>query len=192
MILAEDDVELIDSETDDIGLQSGTIGITRDASQVVIEPVAPEEFLIEQQAKSMMDAKFCAHQTRKTLSELRDMGFTDEQLDKIGDHEHVDLDTSPEVLARHDDLNITKGLDAQGYQDQVRDVLVIEAYMMVDIEGTGTATLHRILKAGHALLEVEETDRKPFITFCPLPIPHSFTAVTSPTVCALRKTPGQS
>ena len=174
MILAEDNVELIDSETDDIGLVSGTIGITSDASQVVIEPVAPEEFLIEQQAKSMMDAKFCAHQTRKTLSELRDMGFTDEQLDKIGDHEHVDLDTSPEVLARHEDLNITKGLDAQGYQDQVRDVMVIEAYMMVDIEGTGTATLHRILKAGNALLEVEETDRKPFIAFCPLPIPHSF------------------
>ena len=56
MILAAINVELIDSETDDIGLQSGTIGITRDASQVVIEPVAPEEFLIEQQAKSMMDS----------------------------------------------------------------------------------------------------------------------------------------
>ena len=158
MILAEDDVELIDSETRRYRPRSGSIGITRDTSQVIIEPVAPEEFLIEQQAKSMMDAKFCAHQTRKTLSELRDMGFTDEQLDKIGDHEHVDLDTSPEVLARHDDLNITKGLDAQGYQDQVRDVMVIEAYMMVDIEGTGTATLHRILKAGNALLEVEEVE----------------------------------
>ena len=54
----------------------------------------------------------------------------------------------------------------------MRDVLAIEAYMMVDIEGTGTATLHRILKAGHALLEVE--DDRTFITFCPLPIPHSF------------------
>ena len=148
MILAEENVELIDSDTDEIGLVSGSIGITRDTSKVIIEPVAPEEFLIEQQAKSMMDAKFCAHQTRKTLSELREMGFSDEQLDNIGDHEHVDMDTSPEVLARHDDLNITKGLDAQGYQDQVRDVMVIEAYMMVDIEGTGTATLHRILKAG--------------------------------------------
>jgi hypothetical protein len=174
MILAEEEVELIDSNTDEIGLVSGTIGITRDTSQVIIEPVAPEEFLIEQQAKSMMDAKFCAHQTRKTLSELRDMGFSEKQLANIGDHEHVDLDTSPEVLARHDDLNITKGLDAQGYQDQVRDVMVIEAYMMVDVEGTGSATLHRILKAGNALLEVEEVDRKPFIAFCPLPIPHSF------------------
>ena len=51
MLLAEEDVELIDSETDEIGLVSGTIAITRDTSQVVIEPVAPEEFLIEQQAK---------------------------------------------------------------------------------------------------------------------------------------------
>ena len=66
------------------------------------------------------------------------------------------------------------GFDAQGYQDQVRDVMVIEAYMMVDVEGSGTATLHRILKAGNALLEVEEVERKPFIAFCPLPIPHSF------------------
>ena len=174
MVLADEGVELIDSEADSIGLVSGTIGVTRDTSQVIIEPVAPEEFLIEQQSKSMMDAKFCAHQTRKTLSELRDMGFTEKQIDEIGQHEHVDLDTSPEVLARHDDLNITKGIDAHGYQDQVRDVLVIEAYMMVDVEGTGTATLHRILKAGNALLEVEEVDRKPFIAFCPLPIPHSF------------------
>ena len=122
----------------------------------------------------MMDAKFCAHQTRKTLSELRDMGFTDEQLDEIGDHEHVDLDTSPEVLARHEDLNITKGLDAQGYQDQVRDVLVIEAYMMVDIEGQERLPSTASSKQAHALLEVEEVSRKPFITFCPLPIPHSF------------------
>ena len=73
MILAEENTELIDSETDEIGLV-GHIGITRDTSQVVIEPVAPEEFLIEQH-KSMMDAKFCTHQTRKTLSELREMGF---------------------------------------------------------------------------------------------------------------------
>ena len=76
---------------------------------------------------------------------------------------------------------MSRGYDAKGYQDQVRDVLVIEAYMMVDIEGSGTATLHRILKAGNALLEVEEVDRKPFIAFCPLPIPTASTAVTLPT-----------
>ena len=51
MILAEDDVELIDSEADDIGCIRHD-SITRDASQVVIEPVAPEEFLIEPKLKA--------------------------------------------------------------------------------------------------------------------------------------------
>ena len=71
MLLASDDnIELLDSTTDDAGLINGTIGITRDTSQVMIEAIAPEEFLIEAQAKSMMDAKFCGHQSRKTMSEL--------------------------------------------------------------------------------------------------------------------------
>ena len=87
MILAEDDVELIDSETDDIGLMSGTIGITRDASQVVIEPVAPEEFLIEAASQKHDGRQILCASDRKTLSELRDMGFSEEQIDKIGNHQ---------------------------------------------------------------------------------------------------------
>ena len=175
MLLASDDnIELLDSTTDDAGLINGTIGITRDTSQVMIEAVAPEEFLIEAQAKSMMDAKFCGHQTRKTMSELLEMGFTEEQLKNIGEHDDVSLETDPEVLARHEDIGVARGFDARGYQEQVRDVLVIEAYMVVDIEGTGEAKLHKIIKAGNALLDVEEVDRKPFIAFVPLPIPHAF------------------
>ena len=175
MLLASDDnIELLDSTTDDAGLINGTIGITRDTSQVMIEAVAPEEFLIEAQAKSMMDAKFCGHQTRKTMSELLEMGFTEEQLKDIGEHDDVSLETDPEVLARHEDIGVARGFDARGYQEQVRDVLVIEAYMVVDIEGTGEAKLHKIIKAGNALLDVEEVDRKPFIAFVPLPIPHAF------------------
>ena len=174
MLLAEPDVELLDSTTDETGLVTGTIGITRDTSQVMVEAIAPEEFLIEAQAKSMMDAKFCAHQTRKTMSELLEMGFTQEQLADIGSHEDVSMETDPEILARHEDIGVARGFDARGYQEQVRDVLVIEAYMVADIEGTGEAKLHKIIKAGNALLDVEEVDRKPFIPFVPLPIPHAF------------------
>ena len=175
MLLASDDnIELLDSTTDDAGLINGTIGVTRDTSQVMIEAVAPEEFLIEAQAKSLDDAKFCGHQTRKTMSELLEMGFTEEQLKNIGEHDDVSLETDPEVLARHEDIGMARGFDARGYQEQVRDVLVIEAYMVVDIEGTGEAKLHKIIKAGNSLLDVEEVDRKPFIAFVPLPIPHAF------------------
>ena len=44
VILSQDDVELEESETDEFGLVSGTILVSRDASKVCIEPVAPEEF----------------------------------------------------------------------------------------------------------------------------------------------------
>jgi hypothetical protein len=173
MLLAQDNVELVESTTDDIGLTSGTIGIERDTSQVVIENVAPEEFLIESQAKSLEDVTFCAHRTKKTLSELRLEGYSEKLIDKIGDHTDVDFETDPEVLARFDNIgNFRNG--SSDHQDQVRSVMVYEAYILLDVEGTGIAELYKVIKAGNVLLEKEKVNRKHFVTFVPLPTPHSF------------------
>ena len=173
MLLAQDNVELVESTTDDIGLTSGTIGIERDTSQGVIENVAPEEFLIESQAKSLEDVTFCAHRTKKTLSELRLEGYSEKLIDKIGDHTDVDFETDPEVLARFDNIgNFRNG--SSDHQDQVRSVMVYEAYILLDVEGTGIAELYKVIKAGNVLLEKEKVNRKPFVTFVPLPTPHSF------------------
>ena len=173
MLLAQDNVELVDSEVDDIGLTSGTIGIERDTSQVIIENVAPEEFLIESQAKSLETVTFCAHRTKKTLSELRLEGYSEKLIDKIGDHTDVDFETDPEVLARFDNIgNFRNG--SSDHQDQVRSVMVYEAYILLDVEGTGIAELYKVIKAGNVLLEKEKVSRKPFVTFVPLPTPHSF------------------
>lgn len=175
MLLASDDaLELVDSETNAVGLVSGTISRTRDTSQVCIESIPPEQFLIEPQAGSNLDdVKFCAHRVPKTISELREL-YDDDLIDQIGDHEDIQLETDPEVLARHEDIGADRGFNATGYQDQMRTVLVYEAYILLDVEGTGTAKLQRVVKAGNVLLEREEVDRRPFITFAPLPIPHAF------------------
>ena len=174
MLLAQDGVELIDSEPDDVGLLSGEISYSRDSSQVIIEAIAPEEFVIEPQAKSLEDVNFCAHRTTKTISELREAGFDEELLKDIGDHEDVDMETDPEVLSRHEDIGSDRGFNANGYQDQIRSIMVYEAYIMLDTEGTGIAELHRVVKAGNVLLDIETVDRKPFFCFVPLPIPHAF------------------
>ena len=174
MLLASDDsIELVDSKTDTLGMVSGTISKVRDTSQVCIESVPPEQFLIEPQAKSLETVKFCAHRVPMTISELREM-YGDELVDKIGDHESIELETDPEVLARTEDIGADRGFNATGYQDQMRTVLVYESYIMLDCDGTGTAKLQRVVKAGNVLLEKEEVQRRPFITFCPLPIPHTF------------------
>ena len=175
MLLAQDNVELGDSETNEVGLISGTILTSKDTSQVSIESIAPEEFLIEPQAKSLDEVNFVAHRTRKTLTELREMGYSEELLDKIGsDHEDVEVETDPEVLARFESIGASRGSDSKGYQDQVRDIMVYECYVMLDKEGTGIAYLYKVCKAGNVILECTEVDRKPFIVFTPLPIPHAF------------------
>jgi len=175
MVLAEDGVELVESDEDENGLINGVVSSPVSTSQVVVEAIPPEEFLIESQAVSLEKANFVAHRTRKTLSELRDMGFDEDTLDSIGEsHEDVELETDAELLARFDNIGSDRGNSSRGYQDQVRTIMVYEIYINLDIEGTGIAKLHRILKAGNAILEKEEVDRLPFVVFTPLPIPHAF------------------
>ena len=175
MVLAEDGVELVESDEDENGLINGVVSSPVSTSQVVVEAIPPEEFLIESQAVSLEKANFVAHRTRKTLSEIRDMGFDEDTLDSIGEsHEDVELETDAELLARFDNIGSDRGNSSRGYQDQVRTIMVYEIYINLDIEGTGIAKLHRILKAGNAILEKEEVDRLPFVVFTPLPIPHAF------------------
>ena len=155
MLLAQDDIELDDSETNDVGLISGTVIRKIDTSKVCIESIPPEEFIIEPQSV-LMRRDYCAHRTRKTISELRSMGFSEDKIADIGDHEDIELDTDPEVLARHEDIGSDRGFSSKGYQDQVRNILVTEAYILLDVEGTGTATLHRVMKAGNVLLDMKK------------------------------------
>ena len=174
LLLADDDVELVESNENEIGLLSGTIERTYDTSQVCIESIAPEQFIIEPQAASA-EVDFCAHRTRKSLTELRQMGYAEEKIAKIGtDHEDVELETDPEILARFEQIGADRKNTAQGYQDQVREVMVYEAYINLDVDGTGEAVLHKVCKAGNQILEIERVDRRPFVFFTPLPTPHSF------------------
>ena len=172
-ILAQDNNEIEELE-ESLGFYTGDIRVTRDTSQVVIENVAPEEFLISPQAKSLDDVLFCAHRTSMTISELRAMGYDDDTIGKIGEHDDVDMETDPEVLSRHEEIGSDRGFNAGGYQDQVRAVMVHECYILIDVDATGEAELYRIVKAGNVLLEKEKVSRKPFVAFVPLPIPHTF------------------
>jgi hypothetical protein len=175
MLLTQDGVELEESEANSIGLLSGTISREMDKSQVVIESVPPENFIIEPQAKSLSTVTFMAHRERKSITELREMGYSEDLIEEIGDdHSDVELETDPEILARHEDIGSDRGFNAKGFQDQVRTVMVYECYIHIDPDGSGMARLHKVCKAGNALLDMYEVDDIPFVAFVPLPIPHAF------------------
>lgn len=174
LLLADDDLELVESETNDVGLISGTVERNIDVSQVTIEAIAPEQFLIEAQAAALDKVDFCAHRCAYSLSALRAMGYDETKLANINsEHEDV-LETDPEVLARFEDIGADRKNTAHGYIDQVREVMVYECYVNLDMDGTGVTSLYKVVKAGNQILEVEKVDRLPFVTFTPLPTAHSF------------------
>lgn len=174
-VYASDDYEDIEAEQDEItGLWSGEVTRIVNRGQVVIDPVPPEEFLITPQAKSIQDAQFVAHRTRKTLSELITEGYDKDLVEKISANDDTELTMSPEVLARFEQIGADR-LNLNGeIQTQSREVIVYECYLYLDMEGTGKTKLYKITKAGSVVLDHERVDRKPFVSFTPLPIPHSF------------------
>lgn len=173
-ILADEMVEIEEIVEDEFGVYSGELRVYRDTSQVKIEAVAPEEFLIEPQCRSLEAASFVAHRTRKSLAELIQMGYDEDLVMEISDEDN-DFDTDPEVLSRFDDIGAGRGFTTgKGHQKQTRQVTVVEAYLPLDVDGTGTTDLYRVVKVGNVMLSKDIVTRMPFVAFVPLPIPHAF------------------
>lgn len=172
MLISQPDVELEEYELDEDGFVSGEICRIKDTSQVCIATIPPEEFLINSGAKDIDDASFVAHRVEKTRSELIAEGYDKKIVEKLYDDEAKLYDEERDARLREiEDDSIGT---ADYLQDQVRKVTVYECYVTLDIEGTGEARLWKIIKAGGQVLDKEEVNRKPFVTFVPLPIPHSF------------------
>ena len=87
MLLAEDDIELDDSDTNDVGLISGTVIRKVDRSKVCIESIPRRISLLNHRHGTSKTRTSCIL-LRKTISELREMGFDEDKIDKIGPREH--------------------------------------------------------------------------------------------------------
>lgn len=175
LLAAQPDVKDIEAEMNpETGLFKGELTRMVDKSQVRIRVVPPEEFLITPQATSIEEAPFVGHRTRKTFSELIEEGYDPKKVARIGAADESELSMNPEVLARFEGIGAER-LNLSGeVQEQSRFVIVYECYLNLDKEGDGTTKLYKIVKCGNVILDEEEVDKKPFVHFVPMPLPHSF------------------
>lgn len=175
VLYAQDDITEIEAEFNELtGLYDGELTRQLNKSQVRIDVVPPEEFLITPQSKSIQDAPFVAHRTLKSYSDLISEGYDPKLVMSIGAEDSDDLTTDPEVLARFEQIGADR-LNLTGeVQEQSKKVMVYECYLYLDKEGTGKTYLYKVIRSGNVILDEEQVDRKPFIPFIPLPIPHSF------------------
>jgi hypothetical protein len=173
VMLSDPDITIqeinLDSET---GLVSGSFTRKVDKSQVRIEPIAPEEFVISSRAITIPEALFCAHRTQKTQGELIAEGFDAKLVKSLQTDATYQWDT--EKLARLNNIAADHTVSDVEYAETARPITVFESYIRLDIDGTGAPRLWKIVKADKTILDKQKVDCAPFIGYAPLPLPHSF------------------
>lgn len=149
-----------------------TVKRTKDSSQIRVENIPPEEFLIHKLAKSIADAEFCAHKKLVTRSDLVAMGYKNVNNLSSGG---TDDSLNNERLERRQyyDDNAYTDEDTVGDESQAR-LWLHECYIKIDYDGSGIAEWRKVTRCGGQILDNEECDGPPFCSITPIPLPHMF------------------
>ena len=183
-IVNDDNVEVLEHTTevvmdmDEMGVEmerpehSLKISYKTESGELKIEALPPEEFVVDRNAKSVEDAYVVAHRTEMRVSDLVEMGYDFDEISELSG------------LTSDDSFSDEEDFERRGYEQDdeesadvsMKKVQVTEAYMKMDKEGTGIATMYRVLLAGgeDKLLECEPWGDVPFAIFEIDPEPHTF------------------
>jgi hypothetical protein len=186
LIAQDKDVEIIEKETTMVAtLNEFGIEIEQPIHELklmkfntegklCVDLVPPEEFFVDASAKSIEDCYVCGHSTEMRVADLIALGFDFDDVSDLSSDNASDSMSDEEKWSRN------------GYQDyrddeneldpSMKQVLVTEAYMKIDVDGTGVPQLHKIILGGtnYQLLDYEPCDVIPFAVFESDPEPHTF------------------
>lgn len=174
-LAADPDVDELEADRDDSNplapTYSGTYRTKINASQIVIEPVPPEEYFVEKGVKKRTDG-IRGRRKLVTRADLIDLGYPKEKVDKV----RWDVDTiklAPEKLARE---RATAGLSTLGddpIQEEQRGVILYEAYVKLVLYKNEGPSLWRIVYACDVIFEKDQVEEDPYLEFDPLRVPHT-------------------
>jgi hypothetical protein len=147
------------------------VAMTSSRGEIKIKSIAPEDFFVDRDAISITDYFVCGHRSEGRVGDLVAMGY---DFDKV-----FDLGGVGGVVDEEEDF-VRRGYDSDDTESSIdpsmRKVEITEAYMKMDIEGTGIPRLYKFLCAGtdYEVLDYELCDYNPFAVFAVDPEPHTF------------------
>lgn len=156
-------VEIAQADMDESGMVTGFVRRYTKTSKPRIVAVPRDEFLISSDAVApdADEARFVAHQSVLSRSDLIELGFDEELVKGL---EPFESTQSSARYARIRDVSET----TMGSPDEATDlIMVVESYTRIDIDRDGIAELRRIWTAGGAegvdvLLSEEPWSEQPF------------------------------
>ena len=169
----------IKAEMDEFGMQvempryTLKISHKKESGKMCIESVPPEEFFIDRNAKSIEDAYVVAHKTEMRVGDLVAMGYDFDKVSELSGNSTDDTFSDSEKFERQ---GYMEDDEEQTQDPSMKLVEVTEAYMKMDVYGTGQATMHRFILGGgnQELLDFEPWGEVPFAVFECDPEPHTF------------------
>lgn len=172
--------EPMSAELNEDGSISATFKTKRRNGCVRIEPVAPENFGVENHARTpyAKDCGFVWHRELKTYADLVDMGIDQDTIERIPPDDDGVLEE--EELARRNLTDETNNYGASSDKSR-RSYWVTECYIKLDANDDGVPELLKVTLAsgstfasGSVLLDKEEVDAIPFFTASPILLTHKF------------------
>ena len=186
LLTSDPDVQILEQEMemrmemDAMGMDieapvfSVKISRTQMKGELCLESVPPEELFVNRDARTMDDAYIIAHRTDMRAGDLIQMGFDPEIVLNLDGLESGSEITEVEVFARQ---GYDEDFADESEQDPaMKNVTVTEAYMRMDVDGSGVPVLHKFLCGGtkYELLDFEPVDDIPLVKLEIDPEPHSF------------------
>ena len=152
------------------GLYSADVRRTEQDGKVCVENVPPEEYRISPYARPGRTPPYEAHCTRKTRSELIEMGFDHEIVMSLGKSSSA-LEDQRAMSRYQDEEWGSQTLDQPG--DPSREQVDFNhEFSLIDYDGDGVSELREVMRSGTVILYNEEVDEGPFARICPVPMPH--------------------
>jgi len=157
-----------------------TILVTGPQKGIKIENVPPEEFLISRRAKDIPTSPFTCHRSQKTISDLREMGYTKSQTTGLSTGIGDGALMSAERLARFKNDNTDQDVETEGSvsDETMQTVWYDECYVRTDFDGDGIAELRKVCKVGNTILSNDEVDCVPFAGWTPIIISHKYSGLS--------------
>lgn len=173
-LMGEDpDIEILEQEPDEYGTFEVTVSRKSKRGKICLSSVAPEDFFVDRAATKIHDCYVCGHSRNGRVGDLVEMGFDFEEVYNLGG-------TGRSITGDEEDLE-RKGFDndtdGESPNDpSMRSVMITEAYMKMDIEGSGVPKKYKFICAGddYKILDREPCDHNPFAVFEVDPEPHTF------------------
>lgn len=152
------------------------IRTTKEIMQLRIDPVPPEECLVDNDCTSLNldEADFVCHRVRKPYTHLINEGYDPDELDQVGLGEDYQWNDERVNRLFYED----EDPDAEDEDDpSMRTFWVHECYAWFDNDGTGVAQHRRVILIGDRVFENEETNYQPMIAMSSILMAHKHTGM---------------